>query len=120
MNSGAPQVPHPIPDRLIDLIAYRFRLLSEPLNLKLLDRLHDETPTADELAAATDTARTDVSRQLGVLVQAGLVGQVEHGGTIRYEIIDRSVFNLCEEVCGGMREQLRELDLELEGGPPAA
>jgi hypothetical protein len=40
MLSTAP-VPHPVPDLLADLIARRFKVLSEPMRIRLLDRLRD-------------------------------------------------------------------------------
>jgi hypothetical protein len=33
-----------------------------------------------------------------------------------YSIADESVFELCEQVCGGLRRQLSDLDALLQGG----
>jgi len=33
--------PHPLADPLVDLIAQRFRVLAEPMRIKLLDRLRE-------------------------------------------------------------------------------
>jgi hypothetical protein len=33
--------PHPVPDDVVNLIAQRFRVLGEPMRIKLLDRLRD-------------------------------------------------------------------------------
>ncbi|HZO61036.1 MAG TPA: metalloregulator ArsR/SmtB family transcription factor [Solirubrobacterales bacterium] len=109
-------VPHPLPDPLIDLIAYRFRVLSEPMRIKLLDRLREGPATVQELQEATGSSQQNVSKHLGVLAQAGLVARQRAGNFVRYEIADDSVFKLCEEVCGGLRRQVAELDLLLEGG----
>jgi DNA-binding transcriptional ArsR family regulator len=117
--TGVPKrstIPHPLPDPLIDLIAYRFRVLSEPMRIKLLDRLREGAATVSELQEATGSSQQNVSKHLSVLAQAGLVGRQRDGSFVRYEITDESVFSLCEEVCGGLRRQLRELDLLLEGG----
>jgi DNA-binding transcriptional ArsR family regulator len=109
-------VPHPLPDPLVDVIAYRFKVLSEPMRIKLLDRLREGAATVQELQAATGSSQQNVSKHLGVLAQAGLVGRERDGSFVRYEIADESVFKLCDEVCGGLRRQLDELDLLLEGG----
>jgi DNA-binding transcriptional ArsR family regulator len=109
-------VPHPLPDPLIDLIAFRFKVLSEPMRIMLLDRLREGAATVQELQEATGSSQQNVSKHLGVLAQAGLVGRQRDGSFVRYEVTDMSVFNLCEEVCGGLRRQLEELDLLLEGG----
>ena len=37
------------------------------------------------------------------------------GNFVRYAIIDNSVFDLCETVCGGVRRRLDELNAVLEG-----
>ena len=68
------------------------------------------------LQEATGSSQQNVSKHLGVLAQAGLVGRERDGNFVRYEITDESVFSLCEEVCGGLRRQIDELDLLLEGG----
>ncbi len=40
----------------------------------------------------------------------------KHGTSVRYAIADDSVFALCEQVCGGLRQQVSELDQILTGG----
>lgn len=86
------------------------------MRIKLLDRLREGAATVQDLQEATGSSQQNVSKHLGVLAQAGLVGRRREGNFVRYEITDESVFNLCEEVCGGLRRQLDELDLLLEGG----
>jgi DNA-binding transcriptional ArsR family regulator len=111
-----PGIPHPLPDPLIDLIAYRFRVLAEPMRIKLLDRLREGPATVQDLQEATGASQQNVSKHLGVLTQAGLVHRQKEGNFARYSVADEGVFRLCEEVCGGLRRQLTELDLLLQGG----
>jgi DNA-binding transcriptional ArsR family regulator len=113
-------VPHPLPDPLIDLIAHRFRVLGEPMRIKLLDRLREGPATVHELQEATRTSQQNVSKHLGVLTQAGLVNREKESNLVRYEIADHGVFRMCEEVCGGLRRQLDELDLMLQGSADPA
>jgi DNA-binding transcriptional ArsR family regulator len=108
-------VPHPLPDLLVELIAQRFKVLSEPMRIKLLDRLRDGAATVYELTEALGASQQNVSKHLGVLTRAGLVNRVKEGNFVRYEIADQGVFRMCEEVCGGLRRQLSELDLLLQG-----
>lgn len=110
------EVPHPLPDQLTELIAQRFRLLGEPMRIKLLDRLREGEATVQELQEATGGSQQNVSKHLGVLLSAGLVSRTKQGNYSRYAIADDSVFELCEQVCGGLRRQLDELDLLLQGG----
>jgi DNA-binding transcriptional ArsR family regulator len=109
-------IPHPLPDDLVDLIARRFRVLAEPMRIKLLDRLRDGGASVAELQEATGASQQNVSKHLGVLLQAGLVARRKDGNFARYEIADDSVFELCEHVCGGLRRQLDEIEALLGGG----
>lgn len=102
--------PHPLPDPLVELIAQRFRVIGEPMRIKLLDRLRDGAATVGELVAALDAAQQNVSKHLGVLHNAGIVSRTKEGTSVRYAIADGTVFALCEQVCGGLRDQLAELD----------
>lgn len=114
MTSSQP-VPHPLPEPLIDLIAQRFRVLGEPMRIKLLDRLRDGPATVGELQEAVDASQQNVSKHLAVLLQAGMVSRTKAGTSSHYEILDQGVFELCELVCGGLRRQLSELDAILAG-----
>jgi DNA-binding transcriptional ArsR family regulator len=110
------QIPHPLPDDLVELIARRFRVLSEPMRIKLLDVLRDGGATVAELREATGSSQQNVSKHLGVLLQSGIVVRRKEGNFARYQISDDSVFALCEQVCGGLRRQLEEIEALLEGG----
>ena len=113
------EIPHPLPDPLVDLIAQRFRTLSEPMRIKLLDSLREGAMTVQELQRATGASQQNVSKHLGVLLRSGLVSRSKHGNFARYAIADDSVFELCEQVCGGLRRRLEELDAVLAGAASA-
>jgi len=109
-------VPHPLPAPLIEVIAERFRVLGEPMRIRLLDALREAPATVQELQQATDASQQNVSKHLGVLLRSGLVTRRKEGNFSLYAIADDSVFELCEQVCGGVRRQLDELDALLPGG----
>ncbi len=108
-------VPHPVPESLAELIAQRFRVIGEPMRIRLLDSLRDGEATVGELTGAVGATQQNVSKHLTVLHQAGIVSRRKDGTCVHYAIADESVFELCEQVCGGLRNQLRELD-EILGG----
>lgn len=108
-------IPHPLPPVLAEQIAERFRLLAEPARIKLLDRLRDGAATVSELTEATGSSQQNVSKHLGALHRGGLVGRERSGNFVRYRISDPTVFELCELVCGRLREQLDELDRLMAG-----
>jgi DNA-binding transcriptional ArsR family regulator len=103
-------IPHPLPDPLVELIAARFRVVGEPMRIRLLDRLRDGAATVNELTHALGASQQNVSKHLGVLHQAGIVSRSKQGTSVRYAIADETVFALCEQVCGGLRRQLDDLD----------
>ena len=102
-------------DPLVELIAQRFRVLGEPMRIKLLDSLRDGEATVQELQRATGASQQNVSKHLGLLLAAGLVSLTKEGTSSRYAIADPGVFELCEQVCGGLRRQITELEEILEG-----
>jgi len=110
---GVGALSHPLPAPLIGLIAQRFRVLSEPMRIKLLDLLRDGPATVQELTEATGSSQQNVSKHLGILLQAGIVSREKRGTSAVYAIADESVFALCDQVCGGLRRQLDELGATL-------
>ena len=107
-------MPHPIPDPLVDLIARRFRAMSEPIRIRLLDQLRGGEATVAELTEALGASQQNVSKHLGVLHDAGIVSRTKEGTSVRYAIADESVFALCEQVCGGLRSRLAEVQQILD------
>jgi DNA-binding transcriptional ArsR family regulator len=107
--SAHPPVPHPLPEPLIGLIAERFRVLGEPMRIRLLDELREGPATVGELQERVGASQQNVSKHLGVLLGARIVSRSKQGTSSRYEITDPSVFELCDLVCGGLRRQVSEL-----------
>jgi DNA-binding transcriptional ArsR family regulator len=101
---------------LIERIAERFRVLGEPMRIKLLEALREGEASVQDLQEATGASQQNVSKHLGVLLRAGIVGRRKEGNFSVYSIVDPMVFSLCEEVCGGMRRELDALGALLEGG----
>ena len=108
-------LPHPLPDPLVELIARRFRVIGEPMRIRLLDRLRDEEATVHELTQALGASQQNVSKHLQVLLEAGIVGRRKQGTHAYYSIADEDVLALCEEVCGSLQRQLAELNALVEG-----
>jgi DNA-binding transcriptional ArsR family regulator len=107
-------VPHPLPEPLIELVAQRFRVLGEPMRIKLLDHLREGDATVGELQHALGASQQNVSKHLGILHAASMVSRTKQGNSTRYAISDPSVFDLCDQVCGGVRRQLHELEAILQ------
>ena len=52
-------------------------------------------------------------------MNAGIVSRTKQGTSSLYSIADPGVFELCDQVCGGLRRQVSELDAILQGGAAA-
>ncbi len=115
----AMNIPRPMPEPLVELIAQRFRVIGDPMRIRLLDRLRDGSATVGELVESVGGSQQNVSKHLSVLHQASIVTRTKEGTAVRYSIADDSVFSLCETVCGGLRQQATELESILSAGIPA-
>ena len=109
------ELPHPLPHDLVELIARRFRVLGEPMRIRLLDRLRDGEATVGELSDALEASQQNISKHLAVLSDAGVLGRRKDGNHVYYRIVDEGVFALCEDVCGSVQQQLRTLNALVTG-----
>ena len=108
-------LPHPLSDDLVELIARRFRVIGEPMRIRLLDRLRDGEATVGELSEALSASQQNISKHLAVLADVGILGRRKEGNHVYYRVVDEGVFALCDQVCGSVRQQLRALN-ELVAG----
>jgi DNA-binding transcriptional ArsR family regulator len=111
-----PSMPRPVPDPLVELIAQRFKVLAEPMRIKLLDHLRDGPASVGELQEALSASQQNVSKHLGILLNAGMVSRTRAGTSAYYAIADEGVFELCDQVCGSLRKQIDELEALLAEG----
>ena len=91
----------------LSLVAGRFRLLSEPLRLQILNRLQEGETSVSQLAQDIGTSQPNVSKHLRLLIEGGLVARRQEGTSVFISVADPSVFELCQVVCGGIEEHLR-------------
>src|SRR5215831_18934653 len=90
----------------LQMIADRFKVLAEPMRLKILHTLWDGELTVGEIIATTTALQANVSKHLGILQQAGLVDRRRDGLNVYYRICDETVFELCEAVCASLHDRL--------------
>ena len=108
-------LPRPLPEQLVELIAARFKVIGEPMRIRLLDQLREGPLGVQQLADVLGATQQNVSKHLGVLHSEGVVTRRRAGARVLYAISDDSVFEICETVCGGLRRQAAELDELLAG-----
>jgi DNA-binding transcriptional ArsR family regulator len=105
----------PLTPEAAELIARRFLALSDPTRLRIVDLLRTrEEASVRELTEALDTSQQNVSKHLATLHAEGFVSRRKQGTSVIYAIADPAVFDLCEQVCGGIEAQLSALGAALK------
>ena len=104
----------PLTPDAAELIARRFRALSDPTRLRILDTLRDrEEASVSELTDALTTSQQNVSKHLAALHAEGYVARRKEKTSSLYRISDPAVLELCEQVCSGIEARLAELNAAL-------
>ncbi len=105
-------------EKMLDLVARRFRTLGEPYRLRILQELEQGERSVGELVTALEGNQPNVSKHLQVLYDAGLIGRRREGTSILYAISDPMVFKLCALVCHSEAEKSRREYEELKTQQP--
>jgi len=100
--------PQALTDEALELIANRFKALSDPLRLKLIVALQGGEKNVTQLVEATGKLQTNVSRQLQHLMDSGVVTRRRQGPFVYYRISDQAIFDLCQCVCGSLQRQFQQ------------
>ncbi|MFN3242455.1 MAG: ArsR/SmtB family transcription factor [Planctomycetota bacterium] len=95
----------PLSEAQLDAVARRFRALSVPSRLRVLDALMNGPLSMAELADATGLQQSNLSRQVTELEQAGCVVRERDGREVHVHIADPTLRQLCELVCGSLARQ---------------
>jgi DNA-binding transcriptional ArsR family regulator len=78
-------------EQTVESLASLLRVLADPTRIRLIEILQDRgQATVSSLTAALPISQQSVSRQLGVLFQAGIVGRRREGIWVQYELRDWS------------------------------
>lgn len=89
-------------DEALELVAARFRALSDPTRLRVLNTLMQGESSVQDLAETTGSEQPNVSRHLAHLRREGIVERRPEGNRAIYRISDPTIVELCEIVCGGL------------------
>src|SRR5215207_5512710 len=87
-------------------VAERFKALSEPMRLRLVYALMEGEKTVSQLVEETGGLQANVSKHLGMLLDAGVLARRKEGTSAYYRIADKTVFELCDLVCGSIEDRL--------------
>ena len=105
MSNVKPLVPGP----LIDRIARRFKVLSEPVRLDLLNVLHTQGEmTVQDLVESTGHNQANVSKHLNLMANEGILSRNKEGLFVYYAIQDTTIQGLCLLVSGRIRQEIEQ------------
>ena len=85
------------PDEL-DRIAGRFKMLGEPMRLKILQAVCKSPRTVGDIVAATGSTQANVSKHLALLAATGILQRAKAGQCVYYGVKDRLAVKMCELV----------------------
>src|SRR5947209_6322869 len=94
----------PLPAEAVELIAERFRILGEPIRIRIIQELEAGEKNVGELVAAVGSSQPNVSKHLRILQESGVVGRRQEGNNVYYTIADPAVLDLCDAVCSSVRD----------------
>jgi DNA-binding transcriptional ArsR family regulator len=92
-------------DAELGKVAGQFRLLAEPMRLKILQALCVRPLTVGEIVAETGATQSNISRHLSLLASAGIITRHKDGQFVYYGMSNPLTMKLCELV---HREMLKQ------------
>src|SRR5438094_3354553 len=89
----------------IEMVAARFKVLAEPLRLRILQELEKGEMSVSEVAETIRATQPNVSKHLKMLQDAGLLPRRQDGNTVYYSVVDKTIFEICDAVCVSLRRR---------------
>ena len=90
---------------LIEVVAERFKALSEPARLHILNVLREGEQTVSEVMDATGLSQANASKHLQVLHSLGFVLRRKEGQRVFYALAGNDIFRLCDIMCGRLEQE---------------
>ncbi len=79
----------------LEQVALRFRLLGEPMRLRILQAVCGEPRTVNEIVEAVAATQANVSKHLSLLAGAGILARQKDGQRVYYCMKDQLAMKLC-------------------------
>jgi DNA-binding transcriptional ArsR family regulator len=93
-----PKLSHPLTADELEMIAGRFKMLGEPMRLRILQAVCRSPRTVNDIVTATGSTQANVSKHLALLAAAGILQREKDGQCVYYGVKDQLVVQLCELV----------------------
>jgi len=98
----------------LQLVARRFKVLSEPARLKLLMALEEGEQHVTALIKLTGLTQGNVSKHLGILMGEGMVDRRKQGLNAFYFISDPQIIELCDLMCSKLEKEFNKRSVHFQ------
>ena len=85
-------------DEELNRVALHFRVLGEPMRLKILQAVCREPRSVNEIVDAVGATQANVSKHLALLAAAGVLTREKAGQSVYYGLKDQLAVKMCELV----------------------
>ena len=85
-------------DAQLEGVARHFRMLGEPMRLKILQAICRNPLAVNDIVAAVGATQANVSKHLALLTAAGILTRQKQGQSVFYGLKDELTLKLCELV----------------------
>ena len=92
------KIEKPLTEIELDHLATRFRLLGEPMRLRILQAVCHDSRTVNEIVEITGSTQANVSKHLTLLAAGGILSRKKEGQCVYYGMKDKMVMQLCSMV----------------------
>lgn len=93
---------------MLELVAQRFRLLADPMRLRILHELQQGELSVGQLVEKTGASQPNISKHLASLKNQQMVKRRQEGNMAYFSIAAPYIFHLCDTVCNSMRDEFEE------------
>ena len=97
-----------MPDEMLEAVSSRFKLLSEPMRLKILRTLCDGERTVQEIVKEVSASQDNISKHLALMHDNGIVNRRKEGLKCYYRIADDSIIYACFLISRSVVENLQD------------
>jgi ArsR family transcriptional regulator len=82
----------------LDRVAQQFRVLGEPMRLRVLQLICRKPLTVGEIVTATGATQSNISKHLSLLASAGIITRQKDAQFVYYRLSNPLTMKLCELV----------------------
>jgi len=97
-----------MPDEMLEAVSNRFKLLSEPMRLKILRVLCERERTVQEIVNEVSASQANISKHLALMHDNGVVNRRKEGRKCYYRIADDSIIFACYLISKSVVENLQD------------